>query len=139
MLAALLLILMLIVFFTLQILNNLSKKMSRWRCVGDIWRRLEDFFSVTSFVFQDVFKTCLQSVFMKTSRIWRLASMSWRFHANTSSRRLQDVLKTSWKMKNCNSEDVFKTSWEKKNICWDLATETLLSEIKTMAKLWKGT
>ena len=26
-------------------------------------------------------------------------------------RRLEDILKTSWQMKNCYTEDVFKTSW----------------------------
>ena len=29
----------------------------------------------------------------------------------TSSRRLQDVFKTSWKTKNCYAEDLLKTSW----------------------------
>ena len=52
-------------------------------------RRLEDVFSVTLFVFQDVFKTCLQEVLQLC---------------------LQDVFKTSWKTKKCYTEDVFSTS-----------------------------
>ena len=33
--------------------------------------------------------------------------------------RLEDVLKTSWKTKNCYAEDVLKTSWKTRNVCWD--------------------
>ena len=36
---------------------------------------------------------------------------SWRRPANTSWRRLEDVLKTSWKTKNCYAEAVLKMSW----------------------------
>ena len=53
------------------------------------WRRLEDVFSVTLFVFQDVFKTSSRRV-CKTSCNY--------------------VFKTSWKTKKCYTEDVFKTS-----------------------------
>ena len=49
---------------------------------------LQDVFTITIFVFQDVFKTSCEM----------------------SSRRLQDVFKTSWKTKNCYTEDVLKTS-----------------------------
>ena len=56
-------------------------------------RLVEDVFSVIFFCLlrrlQDVFKTCLQDIFLKTS-----------------SRRLEHVSKTSWKMKNCYIEDV---------------------------------
>ena len=55
------------------------------------WRRLQDIFARR--LFQDVFKTS-----SRTS----LAIMS--------SRRLEDVLKTSWETKKCYIEDVFKTS-----------------------------
>ena len=33
--------------------------------------------------------------------------------------RLEDVLKTSWKTKNCYAEDVLKRSWKTRNVCWD--------------------
>ena len=63
-------------------------------------------------------------VFKTSSR--RLEDMSWRRLQHVFSvtilrlpRRLedilQDVLKTSWKTKNCYAEDVFKTSWKTKN------------------------
>ena len=52
-------------------------------------RRLEDVFSVTLFVFQDVFKTYLQYVFLKHKRICKT---SCNYVFKTSSRRLQDVL-----------------------------------------------
>ena len=35
-------------------------------------------------------------------------------------RLVEDVLKTSWKIKNCYAEDVFKTSWKTRNDCWDV-------------------
>ena len=50
-------------------------------------RRLQDVFSVTLFVFQDVFKTYLQYVFLK-----RLQDVFARRLAIMSSRRLQYVL-----------------------------------------------
>ena len=58
------------------------------------WRRLEDVFSVTLFVFQDVFKTSSRRV-CKTSCNY--------------------VFKTSWKTKKCYTEDVFT----KTNVCWE--------------------
>ena len=55
-------------------------------------------------------------VFKKSWR--RLQGMSWRRLQQVFSvtilrlpRRLEDVLKTSWKTKNCYAEDVLKTSW----------------------------
>ena len=39
---------------------------------------------------QDIFKTCLQGV----------------------------VMKTSWRVRNCYAEDVFKVSWKTKNVSW---------------------
>ena len=40
--------------------------------------------------------------------------------ANTrlGKKRVEAVLKTSWKMKNCYAEDIFKTSWKTRNVCW---------------------
>ena len=68
-------------------------------------RRFENVFSVTLFVFQDVFKTSSRRV-CKTSCNY--------------------VFKTSWKTKKCYTEDVFKTSsrrlryvFTKTNVCWD--------------------
>ena len=83
-------------------------------------RRLQDVFSVTLFVFQDLLKTYLQYVFLKClqnvlqdvfktfSR--RLQDMFARRLAIMSSRRLQDDFKKSWKTKKCYTEDVFSTS-----------------------------
>ena len=55
------------------------------------------------------------SLVLKTS--WRRQDMSWIRLQNVFSvtifglpRRLEDVLKTSWKTKNCYAEDVLKTS-----------------------------
>ena len=60
---------------------------------------------------QDVLKTFSRHV-LKTSST-RLQRNNFAF-SKTSSRLLQDlsqdVLKTSWKTKNCYAEDVFKTS-----------------------------
>ena len=54
---------------------------------------------------------------LKTSST-RLQDMSWRSLQHVFSvtilhlsRRLEDVLKTSWKTKSCYAEDVLKTSW----------------------------
>ena len=58
-----------------------------------------------------------------------LEDMSWRRLQHVLSvtilrlpRRLEDVLKTSWKTKNCYAEDVLKTSWrhygDKQNTYW---------------------
>ena len=110
-------------------------------------RRLEDVFSVTLFIFQDVFKSYSQYVFLKrlqdvfktfsrrlqdvfqdvfktSSR--RLQDVFARRLAIMSSRRLHNVFKTSWKAKKYYTEDVFKTSsrrlqyvFTKTNVCWD--------------------
>ena len=59
-------------------------------------RRIEDAFSVTLFVFQDVFLKRLQDVFKACLQdVLQLC--------------LQDVFKTSWKKKKCYTKDVFKT------------------------------
>ena len=85
------------------------------------WRRLQDMPSrrlqyISSRRLQDisprhVFKTSSRHVF-KTS--WRHLQRNNFSSSKTSSRSfarcLQDVFKTSWKMKNCYAEDVFKTS-----------------------------
>ena len=58
-----------------------------------------------------------------------LQDMSWRRLQHVFSvtilrlpRRFEDVLKTSWKTKNCYAEDVLKTSWrhygDKQNTYW---------------------
>ena len=76
---------------------------------------------------QDIFKTCLQDVFKTSSRhAFRKSSShvfktSWRrlqrnnfssskTSCELSSRRLQDVFKTSWKTKHCHAGGVLKTS-----------------------------
>ena len=75
-------------------------------------RRLQYVFSVTIFRLpirrQDVFKTFLQ-----------------------------DVCKTSWKMKNCYAEDVLKTSCRPTNVCWAVIpvhVVELLEHVLTMLK-----
>ena len=80
------------------------------------WRRLEDVFSVTLFVFQDVFKTYLRYVFLKRlqdvfktfSR--RLQDVFARRLAIISSRRLQDVLEDKQMLHWRRLQDVFSTS-----------------------------
>ena len=68
-----------------------------WRC------HKRNIFFVFQAVFQDIFMTCFQEVFFKTSWRRRLAKTPWiRF----------------WKMRNCYAEDVFKTSWKTRNVCW---------------------
>ena len=68
-------------------------------------RRLEDVFSVTLFVFQDVFNTYLQYVFLK-----RLQDVFKTCLQDVLQLCLQDAFKTSWKTKKCYTEDVFSTS-----------------------------
>ena len=98
------------------------------------WRRLEDVFSVTLFVFQDVLKTSsrrLQDVFAirlpKTSSR-RLQDVFKTCLQDVLQLCLQDVFKTSWKTKKCYTEDVFKTSsrrlqyvFTKTNVCWGIS------------------
>ena len=100
--------------------------------VKTCWRRLEHFFSVTSFLssktssrlLEDVFKTF--EVYLKT--FWRrleddlrrrLEDVFGRHIANTSWKHLEDVFKTPWKTNNCYAEDFLKTSWKRRNVCWD--------------------
>ena len=65
------------------------------------WRRRQHVFSVT--------------ILRLARRLEDVMNTSWRRLAKTFWRRLedllQDVLKTSWKTKNCYAEDVLKTSW----------------------------
>ena len=109
-----------------------------WNCFTK-----ENLTQQTFLVFQDVFKTYLQYVFLK-----RLQDVSKTF-LRRLPRRFQDVFKTysrrvcktscnyvfktSWKTKICYTEDVFKTSSRrlqyvltKTNVCWEDAL-TLLS------------
>ena len=105
-----------------------------WICLGFVRYRFVKCRIVRSKIytfrfvcFQDLLKTSSRHAF-KTSSIyvfktsWRhVFKTSWRHlqrnnfsSSKTSSRSfarcLQDVFKTSWKMKNCYAEDVFKTS-----------------------------
>ena len=66
------------------------------------WRRLQrNNFSSSKTSSRRVFKTPSQDVFKKSSR---------RVCKTSSLRRLEDILKTSWKTKKCDAEDVFNTS-----------------------------
>ena len=98
------------------------------------WRRLEDVFSVTFFCLpvrlQDVFKTCLQDVFLKTS---------WR-HLE------EDVLKTSGKevLKMCwrRLEDLFgrnfaNTSWRRLGR-WKSALTKLILRYRQLSDTLEG-
>ena len=83
-------------------------------------RSLQDVFSVTLFVFQDLFKKYLQYVFLK--RLQGVFKTSSRRACKTSCNY---IFKTSWKTKKCYSEDVLKTSsrclqyvFTKTNVCW---------------------
>ena len=70
---------------------------------------------------QNVFKTYFQDVFLKT--FWRC---------------LEDLLKTSWKMKNYYAEDVFfKTYWKTKNVGWvsRMIFFSKINQIKTKMKV----
>ena len=57
----------------------------------------QEFITIKYTIFKNMSSRRLQNVFSVT--IFRLP------------RRLEDVLKTSWKTKNCYAEDVLKTSW----------------------------
>ena len=79
-------------------------------------RSLQDVFSVTLFVFQDLFKTYLQYVFLKrlqgvfktSSR--RVCKTSCNYVFKTSTRRLRDVLEDKKMLHWRRLEDDFKTS-----------------------------
>ena len=85
---------------------------------------------------EDVFKTSSRHV-LKTSstRLQRnnftSSKTSWRRLPKTSWRRLedllQDVLKMSWKTKNCYAEDVLKTCLE--DMSWRHALKTCLEDM----------
>ena len=72
----------------------------------------QDVFSVTFFVFQDVLKTYLQYVFLK-----RLQDV-FQDVFKTFSRRLQDVFKTSWKIKKMLHWRCLQYVLTKTNVCW---------------------
>ena len=78
-----------------------------WRRLAKtFWRRLWK--RSWKHVLEDVLKTSwkrLEDVSRK-----RFEDVFGRGLANTSWRRLEDILKTSWKIKNCYAEDVFQTS-----------------------------
>ena len=86
--------------------------------------------------FQDVLKTSSRHVFKTSSKhVFKTSSRhvlktTWRSlqrnnlssskaSCEMSSRRFQDVFKTSWKTKNCYTEDVLKTYWRPTNVCWE--------------------
>ena len=76
-------------------------------------RRLEDVFSVILFVFQDVFKTYLQYVFLKRLQdVFETSSKT--FSRRVCKRSCSYVFKTSWKTKKMlhwrRLQDVFSTS-----------------------------
>ena len=124
-------------------------------------RRLEDVLKKSSvqlfFVFQDVFKTYLQDVFLKTS--WRLLEdilkkTCYRYVMNTSWKRLkdfpqrhfEDVLKTSWWClwkRSC--KHILKTSWsrledvlqDEKLLRWRHLQEVLKTSWKTRNVCWE--
>ena len=63
--------------------------------------------------FEDVFKICLKDISSASLQRNNFSSSktSWTRLEDALQMRLEDVLKTSWKMKNCYAEDVLKTSW----------------------------
>ena len=66
---------------------------------------------------QDIFKTCLQDIFLKVS--------ARRLQEDTLQTRLEDLLKTSWKTKNVTLK--YYSSWWRRlqhvfiktNVCWE--------------------
>ena len=73
-------------------------------------RRVEDVFSVTFFVFRDVFlKTSCKHVWKTSCK--EVLKMPWRHIWKTSCKH---ALKTSWKMKNHYAEDVLENMENKK-------------------------
>ena len=56
---------------------------------------------------------CNNFSFLKTS-----SKMSSRRLQDVFKTSLQDVFKTSWKTQNCYAEDVLKTSSRPTNVCW---------------------
>ena len=79
----------------------LNNKASKIVLVKTCWRCLKDILSLTLMFFQDVFKTCLQDVFLMTSWKWLQEVLR-----KTSWRRLEEFLKTF-------SKDVLKASWRR--------------------------
>ena len=66
---------------------------------------------------QDIFKTCLQDIFLKVS--------ARRLQEDTLQTRLEDLLKTSWKTKNVTLK-CYSSWWRrlqhvfiKTNVCWE--------------------
>ena len=106
-------------------------------------RRLQDVFSVTLFVFQDLFKTSsrrLQDVFAI-----RLPEMSSRRLQDVFKTCLQDVLqlclqdvfKTSWKTKKCYTEDVFSTSSPRQMFAGFIGASISWYNFRNMRQLFK--
>ena len=105
---------------------------------------------------EGIFKTCLEDV-LKTSSSVTISHVPRRLEASSrhlcktfsrcldqdeyihlghkSWRRLEDVFKTSWKIRNCYAEDVFKRSSrcheEQTNVCWALSVRTVCCSAKT--------
>ena len=59
---------------------------------------------------------CLQrKTFLSSKTFWRGSEDAFQDVSEMSWRRLQNTLKTSWKTRKCYAEDVLKTSWYLKN------------------------
>ena len=91
-----------------RILQDVFKTYSRRVCKKS-WRRFEN-------VFKKMSRKSLENILNTSCKdalkmFWRrLENIFRRILANTSWKRLEDVLKTSWKKKNCYVENVFETS-----------------------------
>ena len=87
-------------------------------------RRLEDVFSVTLFVFQDVFKTYLQYVFLK--RLQDVLQLCLQDVYETSSRRLGRQKNVTLNTSSRLLQDVFSTSWPRRMFVGLAAADTCI-------------
>ena len=105
-----------------------------WRRLQEMsWKRLQHVFSVTVFCLprrpQDFFNEDVLKMFSRrlVRYLQDVSKLSARCICETSSRRLQDIFKTSCKTKNCSAEDVLKTSWrhlaDKQNVYWNICVK----------------
>ena len=78
-------------------------------CLKDMLsRRLDKVFSITIFVFQDIFKTNCE---MSSRHLCKMSSRSLGRWGMLRWRRVEDVFKACL-------EGVFKASWRPTNVCW---------------------
>lgn len=83
------------------------------RCLleeGLLQMSLEAAFSVTFFIFQGAFMTCLQDIFLKASQRRRLVNTSWRILKEILRGRIENVFwsclaNTSWRRLQNNREN----------------------------------